>query len=206
MIEQQDRKLILTFLTADSATTFAAFLRQMFSLAESSLPADLSSTTALSGAQADSAISSPPSEPSLETVQPPLVSPEPELLPQAAFRSRHTVLTPERQDQLFNQRAAGMSANQRLLRAQTTLRDGVLPFSKPGQTPAPSGQPSPRQRAQTEGGFADGAPKAPALRLTVPADPALRTTLSSEPPAGPKAPAEGPRRSRLRPVLHSPRT
>ena len=72
-------------------------------------------------------------------------------------RSRHTVLTEERMDQIAQQRASGQSASRRLLRAQTALRDGVLPFSKPGQAPQPSGQPSPRIRAQAEGTFADGA-------------------------------------------------
>ena len=190
MIEQQDRKLILTFPTADSATTFAAFLQSLLTVTAS--PQSSQSTDLASGVT-----SLPPSGPSQETAQPHLVSPEPELLPQVTFRSRHTVLTPERQEALFNQRAAGMSANQRLLRAQTTLRDGVLPFSKPGQPPQPTGQPSPRQKAALEGGFADGALRSPDPQ---PKAPAL------QPPVGPKASAEEPRRSRLRPVLHSPRT
>ena len=71
-------------------------------------------------------------------------------------RSQHTVLTDDRLEALFNQRQQGQTAHQRVLRAQTTLRDGVLPFSKPGEMPAPSGQPSPRQKAQQEGTFADG--------------------------------------------------
>ena len=71
-------------------------------------------------------------------------------------RSQHTVLTDDRLEQLFNQRQQGQTAHQRVLRAQTTLRDGVLPFSKPGEMPAPSGQPSPRQKAAQEGTFADG--------------------------------------------------
>ena len=96
--------------------------------------------------------SSPPSEP---------LQAQDSLAPQ---RSRHTVLTPERMDQIAEQRASGQSANQRILRAQTQLRDGVLPFSKPGAVPPPSGQPSPRILAQQQGRFADGAPKEPALR------------------------------------------
>ena len=72
-------------------------------------------------------------------------------------RSQHTVLTDDRLEALFNQRQQGQTAHQRVLRAQTTLRDGVLPFSKPGEMPAPSGQPSPRQKAAQEGTFADGA-------------------------------------------------
>ena len=71
-------------------------------------------------------------------------------------RSQHTVLTDDRLEALFNQRQQGQTAHQRVLRAQTTLRDGVLPFSKPGEMPAPSGQPSPRQKAAQEGTFADG--------------------------------------------------
>ena len=74
-------------------------------------------------------------------------------------RSNHVLLTDDRLEQLSNQRAQGLTAHQRLLRAQSTLRDGVLPFSKPEQyTPVPTNQPSPRMRAQQEGGFADGAP------------------------------------------------
>ena len=71
-------------------------------------------------------------------------------------RSQHTVLTDDRLEALFNQRQQGQTAHQRVLRAQTTLRDGVLPFSKPGEMPPPSGQPSPRQKAAQEGTFADG--------------------------------------------------
>ena len=66
-------------------------------------------------------------------------------------RSRHTVLTDDRLEALFNQRQQGQTAHQRVLRAQTTLRDGVLPFSKPGEMPPPSGQPSPRQKAAAGG-------------------------------------------------------
>ena len=92
------------------------------------------------------ASSAPPFDPSPVSPQ---VSPEP-------GRSRHVLLTPEREEQIFNQRQSHQTASQRILRAQVTLRDGVLPFSKPGQTPQPSGQPSPRQKAQQEGTFADG--------------------------------------------------
>ena len=138
MIEQSSNKLILTFPTADSATIFANFLQSLLTVTAS----PQSSPLAL-------ASSSPPSGSSPE-----LPSPD---FPELA-RSRRTVLTEERQEALFNQRQAGMSANQRLLRAQATLRDGVLPFSKPGETPRSSGQLSPRIKAQQEGTFADGAP------------------------------------------------
>ena len=87
-------------------------------------------------------------------------------------RSQHTVLTDDRLEALFNQRQQGQTAHQRVLRAQTTLRDGVLPFSKPGEMPAPSGQPSPRQKAAQEGTFADGA--APRSKL--------RPAASKQPP------------------------
>ena len=135
MIEQHNNQLILTFPSEASATTFSAFLRSLLS--------------------PEHATSVPPS--GLFPDNHPPVSQEQELSPAQLFRSRHTVLTPERQDQIFNQRQAGQGAHQRLLRAQTTLRDGVLPFSKPGEMPPPSGQPSPRQKAAQEGTFADGA-------------------------------------------------
>ena len=106
---------------------------------------------------------------------------------QSPAKSRHTVLTDERLEALSNQRLNGMSSRQRLLRAQNTLRDGVLPFSKPGQPPQPTNQPSPRMRAQAEGGFADGLPQAAALRLAGPADGAV-------PPEAER------KRSRLRPA------
>jgi hypothetical protein len=137
MIEQQSNKLVLTFPTPDSATTFAVFLQSLLTVTASPQPSPSALAT---------------SEPVLESHQ--------ESAPGADFpapvRSRHVVLTPERQDRIFNQRQSGQSAHQRLLRAQTTLRDGVLPFSRPGQPPPPTGQPSPRQKAQQEGGFADG--------------------------------------------------
>lgn len=129
MIEQHQNQLILTFPTADSATTFAAFLQ---TLLQSSSP--------------EPAIFGLPSDPLQETLQD---SQEPR-------RSQHTVLTDERLEHLSRQREQGSTMHQRLLRAQTTLRDGVLPFSKPGEAPQPTNQPSPRQRAQAEGGFADG--------------------------------------------------
>ena len=142
MITQQQNVLTLTFPTTDSATTFATFLKALFQPSE------------------ESAISSPPSglSPALDrSTSPILSSPQPSILDSLEQkRSQHTVLTDERLEALFNQRQQGQTQHQRLLRAQTTLRDGVLPFSKPGETPAPSGQPSPRQRAQQEGGFADG--------------------------------------------------
>lgn len=112
-------------------------------------------------------------------------------------RSRHVLLTDERLEQLSHQRTSGQTSHQRLLRAQATLRDGTLPFSKPGQAPQPSGQVSPRQRAQAEGGFADGAapvgPKAPQLvpeagrrkrsqlRPVAPAMPGQRPPLTPRP-------------------------
>src|SRR6185437_6880983 len=133
MIEQQNNKLTITFPTADSATTFATFLATLLQP---------------SPAPAISVPLSEPSQPSNLEIQDSL---EPEL-----SRSRHTVLTPERQDQLASQREQGLTAHQRLLRAQTTLRDGALPFRKLSSTPSPTGQPSPRIRAQQEGGFADG--------------------------------------------------
>ena len=127
MIEQNQNKLVLTFPTTESATTFAAFLQSLFNQ-----PVEISE------------------QPFDRSQASPQDSPEPN-------RSRHVVLTPERQEQLFNQRQEGMTTHQRLLRAQTTLRDGVLPFSKPGQAaPRPTGQASPRQKAALEGTFADG--------------------------------------------------
>ena len=168
MIEQQANKITLTFPTPDSATTFAAFLQSLFQISP-----------------LDPAISSPPFESFPETksvpVQPPtLASLElvPSLLPDQPQCLPHTVLTSERQDAIANQRSQGLTTHQRLLRAQTTLRDGVLSFSRPGEQPPPSGQPSPRQKAALEGGFADG-------------QPGVR-------------PEEG-RRSRLKPVFLSPK-
>jgi len=147
MLEQNGQILTLTFPTVDSATTFAAFLATLLQSTNSPAPA----------------ISSPPSGQLPDPAQPPI---QDSLEPR---RSRHTVLTEERMDQIANQRAQGLTTHQRLLRAQSTLRDGVLPFSKPGQVPQSTGQPSPRMRAQTEGTFADGLPQAAALRLAVPA-------------------------------------
>ena len=137
MIEQRENQLVLSFPTPEAARAFAQFLTTLVNLH-------------------DPGTSGPPS--GLFPDNHPPASQEQELSPAQLFRSRHTVLTPERQDQIFNQRQAGQGAHQRLLRAQTTLRDGVLPFSKPGQTPQPTGQPSPRQKAAAEGTFADGAP------------------------------------------------
>ena len=168
MIEQQDRKLILTFPTPDSATTFATFLQSLFQISQPGTA--ISSPPFESSPEIKSALDQPPTQGSPE--------PEPSLLPDQPQRLPHTVLTPERQDAIANQRSQGLTTHQRLLRAQTTLRDGVLPFSRPGEQPPPSGQPSPRQKAQQEGGFADGQP-------------------------GVK-PEEG-RRSRLRPVSLSPK-
>ena len=154
MIEQQANRITLTFPTPDSATTFATFLQSLLTV-----------TASPQLSQPGAAISSPPFESplgiKLAPGQPPTQgSPElkPSLLPDQPQRLPHTVLTPERQDAIANQRANGLTTHQRLLRAQTTLRDGVLPFSRPGQAPPPTGQPSPRQKAALEGGFADGQP------------------------------------------------
>ena len=127
MIEQHNNQLILTFPTEASATTFAAFLETLLQT-----PNQIPSQT--------------PNQPEVPASD---VS--------SGQRSQHTVLTDDRLEALFNQRQQGQTAHQRVLRAQTTLRDGVLPFSKPGEMPAPSGQPSPRQKAAQEGTFADGA-------------------------------------------------
>ena len=144
MIEQDLNKLILTFPTPDSATTFAAFLQSL-----------------LQASQVVLVPSSPPSGQlpvlAVDSLSPSPMETEDFLEPR---RSRHTVLTEERQEQLFNQRQQGQTQRQRLLRAQTTLRDGVLPFSRPDQAaPQSTGQPSPRIKAQAEGGFADGLPE-----------------------------------------------
>jgi hypothetical protein len=114
-------------------------------------------------------------------------------------RSHHVLLTDDRLEQLSNQRAQGLTAHQRLLRAQSSLRDGVLPFSKPGQAPQPTNQSSPRMRAQQEGGFADGG--AVAVRPTAPQ---LRSP-DLQPQADPVAAHQeaGRRPSKLRPVTPS---
>ena len=105
MIEQQNNQLVLSFPTPEAARAFAQFLTTLVNLL---VPASSGQPSAL----------------------------EPQTQPdfQGQARSQHVVLTEERQEQLFNQRQNGQSAHSRLLRAQTTLRDGVLPFSKPGQT------------------------------------------------------------------------
>ena len=118
--------------------------------------------------------------------QPPVASSEP---PSGQQRSNHVLLTDDRLEQLSNQRAQGLTAHQRLLRAQSTLRDGVLPFSKPGQqAPQPTNQPSPRMRAQQEGGFADGESKATALRSAVPADGGVQRKTKLRPAPAPSSP------------------
>ena len=150
MIEQQGTQLLISFPTSEEAQTFARVLDLLFKMQIS---------------PHEPAISGPPSE------SPQPDSPEP-------VRSHRVLLTPERQEQLFNQRQQGQSARQRIQNAQTTLRDGVLPFSKPGEAPRPTSQPSPRMR----GVFADGGAA----------------------PVGPKAPGVQPevgRRSKLRPVV-----
>lgn len=139
------------------------------------------------------------SQPAPDSSVPPSVQPQEQQLPTPAFpeqnRSRHVLLTDERLEQLSHQRTSGQTSHQRLLRAQTTLRDGTLPFSKPGQAPQPSGQASPRQRAQAEGGFADGA-----LAVRPRVAPQLAPQLGR-----PKADGEAGQRkkSQLRPVPSS---
>ena len=140
MIEQHNNQLVVTLPTSEAAAAFSQFLATLFQ------------PHAPSGGAGNSEPLSAQSPAGGSASQP---SPPP------PFRSRHTVLTPERQDAIANQRASGQSANQRLLRAQTTLRDGVLPFSRPGSPPPPTNQPSPRQRAAAEGGFADGSGEEP---------------------------------------------
>ena len=127
MIEQQGTQLLISFPTEQAAASFKGYLETLLAL------------TAL-----------------LQTPNP-NAAPDPASDVSSGQRSQHTVLTDDRLEALFNQRQQGQTAHQRVLRAQTTLRDGVLPFSKPGEMPAPSGQPSPRQKAAQEGGFADGA-------------------------------------------------
>ena len=151
MIEQHDSLLQISFPSPEAAKAFHLFLQSLLQGPGSSeLPSGLLPLL-------------PPSPPD---------SPEQEPSPAQLFRSHHVVLTEERQEQLFNQRQDGQTAHQRILRAQTTLRDGVLPFSKPGEVPRPTNQPSPRMR----GVFADGEPKATALPA----------------PAGPTAPQLSP--------------
>ena len=163
MIEQRENQLILTFPNKDSATTFATFLATLLQRQ----PAHDSS------------------EPPSDLPQPLLpeipVSLEPGPLPAQMFRSKHTVLTDERLEALSRQREQGLTQHQREIRAQTTLRDGVLPFSKPGETPAPSGQASPRQKAQKDGGFADGAALPEAERRSKLRPVHLRTVLQPSP-------------------------
>jgi hypothetical protein len=144
MIEQRENQLLLFFPTPEAARVFAQFLTTLTGFREPEISVPLFDQ----------------SQESVNQSMPIQDSPEP-------AHSRHTVLTDERLEQLSRQREQGQTRHQRLLRAQTTLRDGVLPFSRPGEAPQPSGQPSPRQKAQQEGGFADGAapvgPKAPQL-------------------------------------------
>jgi len=99
----------------------------------------------------------------------PVESPPSEPSPEMGGKSRHVMLTPERQDQLTQQRLQGQTAHQRLVKAQTMLRDGTLPFKQLPEAPQPSSQPSPRIKAQQEGGFADGEKKSP--RQSHPATP-----------------------------------
>jgi hypothetical protein len=163
MIEQQNNLLLISFPTPEAAAQAKRWMEVAVLpwLPMVSRPA--------------SEISGPPFDPS----PPPLpASPEP-------VRSRHVVLTDERLEQLSKQRESGQTRHQRLLKAQATLRDGTLPFRVLEQPPQPSGQASPREKAQREGGFADGLPQAAALR----------------PQADGAVPLEaGRKRSRLRPV------
>ena len=133
MIEQHGNRLTISFPDETAATAFSQFLSAFFRPVPTTGPLAMGDPL-----QPAPEISVPPSEPS------------------QVMHSRHTVLTPEREEALFNQRQAGQTASQRLLRAQTTLRDGVLPFSRPGEVPQSTGQPSPRIKAAAEGGFADG--------------------------------------------------
>jgi len=152
MIEQRENKLILTFPTADSATTFAVFLESLVrpSQPSSNQPSQQGPEIfAPPSGQSPESSNLPPSEQATFSVPVTPAFPEP-------ARSRRVVLTPERQDQLSAQREAGLTSHQRQLRAQTTLRDGTLPFRALQQPPQPSGQESPRMKAGREGGFADG--------------------------------------------------
>jgi len=128
------------------------------------------------------------------TYAPPSESPQ--LDSPAPNYSRHVLLTPERQEQLFNQRQNGLTARQRIQNAQTTLRDGVLPFSKPGEVPRPTSQSSPRMKAQQEGGFADGAPTS---QQRPGVEPGPQRSW-----AGPGVEPGVPRKTKLRPAPSSP--
>jgi hypothetical protein len=144
MIEQDYNKLTLTFPSKEAATQAKQWIEVAVLpwLAMVSQPASVTF--------------GPPSEPS------PAMEPAQATEP---IRSHHVVLTDERLDQLYQQRQSGQTSRQRLLRAQATLRDGVLPFSRPGaEPPPPSGQESPRMRAEREGGFADGEAPQPSAR------------------------------------------
>jgi hypothetical protein len=167
MIEQRENQLVMTFPSAEAAQAFHLFLQSLLAPREPG-------TSALSSELLQGTDPPPP---------PPSSDPP---------RSCHTVLTPERQDALAQQRELGLTSRQRLLRAQTTLRDGTLPFSRPtGQPPPPSSQDSPRIRAARQGGFADGAPEAGLV------------ALGTRPIALPQEPQRG---SRLRSVPPSPKT
>jgi hypothetical protein len=131
MIEQRENQLVMTFPSAEAAQAFHLFLQSLLAPREPG-------TSALSSELLQGTDPPPP---------PPSSDPP---------HSRHTVLTPERQDALSRQRELGLTSRQRLLRAQTTLTDGVLPFRNLETPPEPSGQESPRIRAARQGGFADG--------------------------------------------------
>lgn len=165
MIEQKENQLLLTFPSPEAAAAFAQYLSTL------TQPPPLSASE-----PSPPSASSPPADP-LDSLP----------------RSRHILLTPDRQEAIFNQRAAGMTTHQRLLRAQTTLRDGELPFRQLPTPPPPSGQPSPRLRAAQEGGFADGNGRADRM-------PAAGARAGATKPALPLQPSPPPRKSHLRPV------
>jgi hypothetical protein len=150
MIEQRDNQLLLTFPSPAAARAFAQFLQTVLPVSPAS-PAEAAEA---------SATYSPVSESGQQQGQ--LHPPSPFLPP------RHVILTEERQAALSLQRELGQTSRQRQLRAQTTLRDGVLPFRKLEGTPPPSGQVSPRLRAQQEGGFADGSGPEPRIQPSLP--------------------------------------
>jgi hypothetical protein len=180
MIEQRDNQLVMTFANEQQAISFKNYLETLMALVKVANLLE-PGTSAPSSELLQGSSQQPPSPPTA----PPLPSDPP--------HSRHTVLTPERQDALARQRELGLTSRQRLLRAQTTLRDGTLPFSRPtDQPPPPSSQESPRIRAARQGGFADGAPAAGPI-----ARPAAR--LADQP-------EQARRGSRLRPVPPSPKT
>jgi len=154
MIEQRENQLLISFPTSEAAQTFAQFLSTLIQSQE---------------CRPDHPTPSPVDQPASATsLQPSAACPAEELVNQSVpspltTRFQHTVLTEERQEVLYNQRAEGQTERQRLLRAQATLRDGALPFRKLSSIPPPSGQTSPRIKAQQSGGFADGSGPEPKI-------------------------------------------